>query len=204
MEEFEEGLADGAGADVVHGEAGAIPVAGASHGAELAEDSGFVFVFPGLDSGDELVALEVGTSFAFFSEDAFFDDGLGGDSGVVGAGDPDGVVAEHSVIADEDVLEGVVEGVSHVEGGCDVGRGDDDGVGGAAGVGVGVEEVGVVPELLDFAFHGLPVVLGRKLFGHDLPRFRYRGNRRKRQFYIGVGVTSRVCRAVGVCVGVFG
>ena len=129
LEEAEEGLADSAGADVVEGEAGALPVARAAHELELLQDAGFVLVLPGPDALDEGLAADVVAGLLFFFEEPLLDDGLGGDAGVVGAGHPEGVVALHPAPADQDVLERVVEGVAEVEGAGDVRRGDDDAVG---------------------------------------------------------------------------
>ena len=79
-EEAEECLADSPGADLVHREPLAVPVAAATHGLELARDLGLVLVLEGLDLGDELLTREVGAFLALVGEDAFFDDGLGGDA----------------------------------------------------------------------------------------------------------------------------
>ncbi len=157
FEEPEEGLAHRGGALVVHGEALAVPVAGAAHGLELFGDGGFVFVFPGLDLRHELLAaglalrffaLVVGEGGFALGLEAAVDDGLRGDAGVVGAGHPEGLAAHHAMSADEDVLNGVVERVAEVECRGDVGGRDDDGVGGAVlrdARGVGVECAGLVP-----------------------------------------------------------
>ncbi len=159
LEEVEEGAADGLRADVVEGEAGAGPVARAAHELELAEDAGFVLVFPGPDAFDEGVSAEVVAVLLFFLEDAALDDSLGGDAGVVGAGHPEGVVTLHPSPAGEDVLKGVVERVAEVEGAGDVGRGDDDGEGGLFTFGMGGEVAAIEPESVPPALGFVRVVL---------------------------------------------
>ena len=166
LEHLEEGFADGFGADVIEGEAGAVPVAACADGLELVEDAGAELFLPFPDAADEFFAAEVVAVFVFFFEDGFFDDGLGGDAGMVDAGHPEGVVALHAVVAGEDVLNGAIDGVAEVEGAGDVGRGDDDGEAFFQGglIGDGVEGLGVEPFLVDGFFDGLGVVLrGRSM-----------------------------------------
>ena len=112
FEKIEEIGPHGLGARFVHGKAGAVPIAGAAHALELAEDAGFVFVLPGLDVADEFFAGKVGAAFALLGQKAFFHHGLGGDAGVVGARHPEGVEALHPPHANQDVLKRVVEGVT--------------------------------------------------------------------------------------------
>src|SRR5205814_5230648 len=104
LEQAEERLADGAGADRVEGEPGAVPVARAAHQAQLVEDAGLVFILPGPDAFDQRLATEVVARLPLLVADALLDDRLGGDAGVVGAGHPEGVVPLHPSPADEDVL----------------------------------------------------------------------------------------------------
>ncbi len=158
LEQAEERLAHGPGADRVHREPLALPVAGAAHRLQLLGDAPLVLVLESLDFGDELLAsaLALGFHAPVFGQgrlalvaEALVHHGLGRDAGVVGAGHPQGLVPLHPVGAGEDVLDGVVQGVAQVQGGRDVGRGDQDGEGlGLAvehAVGVGVEGVGVEP-----------------------------------------------------------
>ena len=155
FEQSEECFADGFGAGFVHRKTLAVPVAGAAHRVELVGDTGFVFVFPGLDFFNEFITLKVGAAFAFFGQDAFFNDGLGGDAGVVGAGHPEGVAALHAMVANEDVLDGVVQSVAHVQSTGDVGRRDDDGVVALIAVGRGIGMEGLVgkPLVISLFFH---------------------------------------------------
>ncbi len=180
FEEAVEGLADRPRADFVHGEALAVPVAGAAHLLELVDDAGLELVLPALHLLDELVAsglagglhlLVVGERrLAGFLELAV-DDGLGGDAGVVGAGHPEGLEALHAVGAGQHILQRVVEGVPEVEGGGDIGRGDEDAVGGLlagedAG-GVGAEGARLDPALPDAGLVlGGGVGLGQFSCGH--------------------------------------
>jgi tetratricopeptide (TPR) repeat protein len=162
LEESEEGLADGAGADLVHREPLAVPVARAAHRLELLGDARLVLVLPGLDPGDELLppVLAVALHLLVLGEgglagflESLVDHGLGRDAGVVGAGEPERLEALHAVRADEHVLDGVVERVPEVESGGDVGRRDEHAVGGLLARedrrGVGVEGAGVEPALPD-------------------------------------------------------
>ncbi len=125
--EVDEDADDTFVADGVHGEGGAVPVAGGAEFTELLEYDAAVFLLPLPGVFHELVAGEVALVDAPFLE--HIDHlGFGGDGGVVGAGHPAGVEPHHAGAAHEDVLYGVVEHVAHVEYAGDVGRRYDYGV----------------------------------------------------------------------------
>ncbi len=166
-EEAEESLPHGPGADGVHGEALALPVAGAAHGLLLTDDAFPVFVLPGLDAGDEAGPAEVVAGLVFELEEALFDDGLGADPGVVRARHPQGVIAHHAVPADEEVLHDVVHGVAHVQGPGDVGQGHHDDVALGAPVGDGGEGVRGRPFFINPLFVLGGFVKFRDFLGHD-------------------------------------
>ncbi len=66
FEQPEERLAHGFGADVVHGEPLAVPVARAAHGLELVGDALLVFILPRLDLFDERLAAGLTFGFELF------------------------------------------------------------------------------------------------------------------------------------------
>ena len=124
--EADEGLFDGGGELVVHGEVLAGPVDAGSEALHLVEDGSAVELAPCPDLFYEGVTAEILTGLAFFFE-LTLDHHLGGDAGVVGAGDPEGGFAAHAVPAGEDVHLRLVEHVAHVEAAGDVGGRKKDG-----------------------------------------------------------------------------
>ena len=153
LKEFDEGRQHGLGVAGVHGEVGAVPIAGATQLAELLEDVVTLFVAPGPDAFEEFLATEIAAALALGFFEVFFHHGLGGDAGVVGAGDPAGGFAFETGAADEGVLEGVIEHMAHVQDAGDVGRRDDDGVGLLAGCGDAGEALGFLPGGIPFGFN---------------------------------------------------
>ena len=127
--ELDEHLDDGARQALVHGEAGARPVAGAAEAAELAEDDAFrlLFLLPHL--GEERLAAHRAAVGAVLGGEAALDHHLGRDAGMVGARLPEHVLAAHALEAAEHVLQRVVERVPHMQRAGDVRRRDDDRVG---------------------------------------------------------------------------
>ena len=83
-----EGLPDGLGAALVHGEAGAAPVAGNAHLLLLLDDAVAVLLFPLPDPLQELLPAQVIAGLTLLDPQLLFHLDLGGDAGVVGAGDP--------------------------------------------------------------------------------------------------------------------
>ena len=159
LEQVEERPPDGARADRVEREPGAVPVARAAHEPELAQDALLVLVLPGPDPLDERRAAEVVAGLLLFLEQPLLDDRLGGDAGVVGAGHPEAVVALHPPPADQDVLQRVVERVAQVQRAGDVRRRDHDAVGRPVAGRVGVEVAVLDPELVPAVLGVLGVVL---------------------------------------------
>ena len=102
--QVDEGLANGRGAGVVHGEAGAVPVAAGAELHLLGYDARAVFVFPVPDALEELLAAQVVAGQALLGAQLFLHADLGGDAGMVGAGQPQGAVALHALEADQDIL----------------------------------------------------------------------------------------------------
>ena len=139
LEQIEERTANGARTNLIEREAGALPVAGASQQAELAQDPLFVFVLPGPDTIHERRAAEIVAILLLLLQQPLLDDGLGGDSGVVGAWHPEGLVSLHATPSDEDVLDRVVEGMSQVKGAGDIWRWDHNAIRLAATGRIGVE-----------------------------------------------------------------
>ena len=160
----DEHLAHGLRAALVHGEAGAAPVAGGAHFALLAHDGVSVLVLPVPDALQELLAAQVVAAQSLPDAEVLLHLDLGGDAGVVRAGQPQGVVALHALIADQDVLQRAVHGVSHVQLAGDVGGRHNDGEGLFVPSPVGAEPAAVHPEIVDASFHLCGVVDLGKLF----------------------------------------
>jgi hypothetical protein len=104
-----EGCANGGGAAVIEGEAGAIPIATAAHPFELSEDPCFVLIFPLPDPLHERFPAQVVSGFIFLFLESTLDNGLGRNARMVRARYPEGFETLHPSGADENILEGVVE-----------------------------------------------------------------------------------------------
>jgi hypothetical protein len=143
-----EHLADRLGAGAVEGEDLPVPVRRGAELLELVEDLPAGGLTPGPDPLQERLAAERVPIGALRGE-LLLDHVLGRDAGVVGAGDPHGVAALHPGPADDGVLDRVVERVADVQGPGDVRRRDDDGERLAVVVGLGVEQPGRAPVLVD-------------------------------------------------------
>ena len=159
--EVAEDAQDALRADVVHREAGAVPVARGAELAQLPEDDAAVLLLPLPGVFQEFVTRERRLLDSLFAEHGD-DFGLRGDRGVVHAGDPACVLSGHAGAADENVLQGVVEHVPHVEHSGDVGGRDDDRIW-FAFIGFRVEELVVDPIVVPFGFDLL-----RSVFVSDL------------------------------------
>ena len=161
-----EGLPDGLGAALVHGKAGAAPVAGNAHLLLLLDDAVAVFLLPLPDPLQELLPAQVIAGLALLDPQLFLHLDLGGDAGVVGAGDPEGGVALHPLEAGQDVLQGAVQRVTHVELAGDVGGRHDDGEGLLLGVLHALEAVMILPHLIDAGLHLLGLIHLWQFFVH--------------------------------------
>ena len=124
--EVDEDLEDRRRQPVIHGEAGARPVAGRAEAFQLPEDRalGFALLLP--DALDEGLAAHVGAADIAFLGQFALDDHLGRDPGMVRARLPERVIALHALPADQHVLQRVVERVAHMQRARDIGRRDHD------------------------------------------------------------------------------
>jgi len=154
---------------LVHGEALALPVAGAAEPLELVQDNPAVLFFPRPDALDEFLAAQVMPGLPFLCK-FLLDHVLGRDPGMVRARHPEGVVALHASIAGHDVLQGVVQGVPHVEHPRHVGGRDDDAEGRPVARVLRMEIPVFQPVLVPLRLHILRLVgLGQRLDVHRSP-----------------------------------
>ena len=161
-----EGLPDGLGAAVVHGEAGAAPVAGDAHLLLLLHDAVAVLFLPLPDPLEEFLTAQVVAGLALLDPQLLLHLDLGGDAGVVGAGQPQGRVALHPLEPGQDILQGAVQSMAHVQLARDVRGRHGNGKGLLLGVGVAVEAVAVHPHLVDAGLHLLRLIHLRQFFLH--------------------------------------
>ena len=128
------------GVYVVHGEALALPVAGAAELLELVDDDTAVFILPLPYHVHEILAayIEAGAGRILLGK-FLFHAGLGGNTGVVGAGQPEHFLSFLAGAAGKNILNCIVQHVAHVQHTCHIGRGDYDAIGGLVGAGVCVE-----------------------------------------------------------------
>ena len=161
-----EGLPDGFGAALIHGKAGAAPVAGHAQLLLLLHDAAAVLLLPLPDPLEELFAAQVIAGLALLDTQLLLHLDLGGNAGVVRTGQPQRGIALHPLETGQDILEGRVQGVAHVELARDVGRRHDDGEGFFLGVGVALEAAGLLPHLVDAALHLLGLIHLWQFFFH--------------------------------------
>ena len=155
--EVDKYLQHALGANLVHGEGGAVPVARGSQLLQLLEDDAAVLLFPLPGIFEELLAGEVALLDTLGGEFVHHF-GFGGNRGVVGAGYPAGVLALHAGTAYEYVLYRVVQHVPHVQNTGDVGGRDDYGVGFAT-IGLRLEEPVFQPVSIPFLLYVGGIVL---------------------------------------------
>ena len=158
-EHLEERMPHRPGALRIEREAGPLPIAGAAHLLELAEDPLLVVVFPLPDAGHEPLAAQLVAAELLLLQQAALDHGLRGDARVIGARHPQGFETLHPFLADEDVLQRVVQGVAQVQGPGDIGRRDDDRVGLFRLVRLAMEKAFGFPEGVPALLRGGGVVL---------------------------------------------
>ena len=159
-----EGLADGLGAGLVHGEAAAIPVAGYAHALLLLYDTVAVLLLPLPDALKELFAAEVIAGLALLLAEHFLDLYLRCDARVVDAGQPQRGVALHTLIAGHNVLKRGVQRVSHMELAGDIGGRHDDGEGLLVGVYYALEIAALHPHVVDLLLNRFRFIHFRKFF----------------------------------------
>ena len=171
--ELAEGLPDGLGAALIHGEAGAVPVAGDAQLLLLLHDAAAVLLLPLPHPLQELLPAQVIAGLALVDPQVLFHLDLGGDAGVVGAGQPQGGIALHPLEPSEDVLQRGVQGVAHVELARHVGGRHHDGKRLLLGIRIAVEAVVVLPHLVDAGLHLLGFIHLRQFFVHRDSPFLY-------------------------------
>ena len=164
-EHLEERMPHRPGALRIERKAGPLPVTGAAHFLELAEDPLFVVVLPLPDAGHKPFAAELVPAEFLLLQQAAFDHGLGSDARMIGARHPEDLEALHPLLADEDVLQRVVQGMAQVQRPGDVGRRDDDRVRWFCRVRLAMEETFGFPEFVPAILRGGGVVLFGE-FGH--------------------------------------
>ena len=115
FKEFEKCSANGFCTYFIHCKACSLPVTGAAHRFQLADNAGLIFILPGLNTSNKLLTLEVGSPLSLFREDSLFDNCLCSDTGVVGTGHPEGVVILHSAETNQDVLQCIIQCVAKMQ-----------------------------------------------------------------------------------------
>ena len=161
-----EGLPHGLGAALIHGEAGAAPVAGDAHLLLLLHDAVAILLLPLPHPLEELLPAQIIAGQALLDAQFLLHLDLSGDAGMVGAGDPQRGVALHPLEAGQDVLQCAVQGVAHVELARDVGGRHDDGEGLLLGIRIPVKAVVVLPHLVDAGLHLLGFIHLGQFFHH--------------------------------------
>ena len=161
-----EGLPHGLGAALIHGEAGAAPVAGDAHLLLLLHDAVAILLLPLPHPLEELLPAQIIAGQALLDAQFLLHLDLSGDAGMVGAGDPQRGVALHPLEAGQDVLQCAVQGVAHVELARDVGWRHDDGEGLLLGIRIPVKAVVVLPHLVDTGLHLLGFIHLGQFFHH--------------------------------------
>ena len=156
--EFAEGLTDGAGAALVHGETIAAPVAGSAHLLLLLHDTASVFFLPRPDTLQELLAAQIMAGQALCVAQLFLHLDLSGNAGVVAAGQPQCLIALHPFVPDQDILQRAVHGVAHMELSGNIGGRHNNGKRLFVRIWIGVEAVVVHPHLIDAGLH-LPRII---------------------------------------------
>ena len=122
-----EGLTNGLGSRLVHGECASVPIAGRTEHLLLLDDAVAVFLLPRPDALEELLTAEVVAGKSLFFTQLLLDLYLRCNACVVGSGKPEGSIALHSLIAGENILQGRVKSMTHVELACYIGGRHDDG-----------------------------------------------------------------------------
>ena len=145
------------GADLVHGESGAVPVTRRAKFLELLQDNTAMLLFPLPGMLEKLLAREVALLDALGGQ--LVDHlGLGSDGRMVGAGHPQRVFAHQTGTAYEYILDSIVEHMPHMEYTCDVRRGNHYSER-LAGVRLGVKQFMVHPIGIPSILHCAGIIL---------------------------------------------
>ena len=138
------------GADLIHRECGAVPVAAGAEAAELLEDDAAVLTGPVPRVFEELLASKVLLADAFLGKTAYHF-GFRGDGSMVGSRHPEGILAKHARTTDKHVLQGVVHHMAHMQHARHVRRRNHNGIRFAA-VRLGMEALVLHPPGVPFVF----------------------------------------------------
>ena len=161
------------GQPLVHGEAGALPIAGHAQLLLLLHNAAAVLVLPVPYPLQELLPAQVVAGEALLLPQLLLHLDLGGDARVISAGEIQRGIALHPLIADEHILYGIVHGVANVELAGDVGGRHDNGEGLLLGVAHAPEAAVFLPGPVDAALHLLGLIdLGQFLVhiqSHSFP-----------------------------------
>ena len=111
--ERDENFSDCLGATLVHGKAGAVPIAGSTQFLLLLNDSVAISVFPVPNALEELFAAKIIACQSFFAK-LLLDLDLSCDACVINTGYPKGVVSLHTLETNERILQCRVHSMSHV------------------------------------------------------------------------------------------
>ena len=147
----------------IHGEAQAIPVAGAAQSLQLFNDAVAVLVLPVPNLIQESFTAQVEAGQTLFTE-LFFNLDLGSDACVVVAGHPQCFKALHSLVTNQNILNGFVECVTQMQLTGNVGRRHHNGKGGLFGIGLCVEVATLDPHIVDLLFYLLRFINFRQFF----------------------------------------
>ena len=151
------------------------PVAGSAETFELFDYSSAVLFFPRPCAFEEPVSAYVGFGESFFLLHLLDDFDLGRNGRVVGAGKPKRFITRHSFETDNNILNGLVERVSHMKLSRDVGRRHHNGERFFFVVGVSLEELTLLPEVVNPLFE-LGIVSFVHLFHNLVSIFLFRLN----------------------------
>ncbi len=159
-----ERFAHGLCANLVHGEAAAIPVTANAHALLLLDYSVTVLLFPRPNALQKLVAPEVIAGFALGLAQNLFNLYLRGYARMVNARQPQRGIPLHTLIAREDILQGGVHRVPHVQLPRNIGGRHDNGKRFFVGVNFAFEIPAVHPHIVDFLLDRFRVIHFGKLF----------------------------------------
>ena len=129
FEEFEKCSANGFGTNFIHRKSCSLPVTGAAHRFQLADNASLIFILPGLNTSNKFLTLEVGSPLSLFRENSLLNNCLRSNTGVVGTGHPKGVIILHSAKTNQDVLQCIIQCVTKMQRRCNIRRRDYNRIG---------------------------------------------------------------------------